>query len=320
MSIIVQCDCGKKYKVIDDKAGKKMRCKECNGFVVIPKPKPEPTDDCDDDYGTGEAAPRPKSKTSSKSTGNRRRKKSAKSGSEMSPIVKYGIAGGIIAVTVGIAGIVLMSGGETKEEQVARSDDSGKTEKKTVGGESKKPAKPVQSKQDSPVAAIEKLGGKFYFHKKNPGKPLSLRLRGPMVTDTGTVHLKGLTSLQELILGDTKVTDAGLVHFKGLTNLRNLYLSGTNVTDAGLVHLKGLTKLNWLDLNGSNVTDAGLVHLKGLTKLHRLHLAQTKVTDAGLVHLMGLTKLQKLSLLQTKVSYAGVRKLQAALPKCKISR
>ena len=49
-------------------------------------------------------------------------------------------------------------------------------------------------------------------------------------------------------------------------------------------------------------------------------LNNTKVTDAGLVHLKGLSKLQTLFLQGTKVTDAGVKKLQAALPKCRISR
>ena len=70
----------------------------------------------------------------------------------------------------------------------------------------------------------------------------------------------------------------------------------------------------------TNVTDAGLVHLKGLTELQKLWLSATKVTDAGLVHLTGLTNLQTLYLSSTDVTDAGVKKLQAALPKCKIVR
>ena len=45
-----------------------------------------------------------------------------------------------------------------------------------------------------------------------------------------------------------------------------------------------------------------------------------KVADAGLVHLEGLTHLQYLNVNRTKVTDAGVKKLQAALPHCKIIR
>ena len=92
----------------------------------------------------------------------------------------------------------------------------------------------------------------------------------------------------------------------------------TKITDAGLVHLKGLTNLQTLTLGASQVTDAGLVHLKGLSKLETLGLGITKITDAGLVHLEGLTKVGALSFIDTKVTPAGVKKLQQALPNCKI--
>lgn len=97
-------------------------------------------------------------------------------------------------------------------------------------------------------------------------------------------------------------------------------LRKTKVTDAGLEHLTGLTKLQLLKLGSTKVTDAGLEHLRGLTNLQSLVLCGTKVTDAGLEHLKGLTKLQSLYLSRTKVTDAGVKKLQQALPKCKIER
>lgn len=52
-----------------------------------------------------------------------------------------------------------------------------------------------------------------------------------------------------------------LVHLKGLTNLTTLNLGNTRVTDAGLVHLRGLTKLATLTLNGE-VTDVGVTELR----------------------------------------------------------
>ena len=92
------------------------------------------------------------------------------------------------------------------------------------------------------------------------------------------------------------------------------------ITDEGLLHLKALTVLQTLDLTNTKVTDAGLIHLKGLGTLETLNLNRTKVTDSGLEHLKGLTKLQMLDLSNTNVTDAGVKKLQLALPKCKILR
>jgi hypothetical protein len=117
-----------------------------------------------------------------------------------------------------------------------------------------------------------------------------------------------------------QTTDAGLVHLKGLAKLNGLDLSHTPITDTGLVHLKGLTKLNNLYLHLTQITDAGLVHLKGLTKLQSLDFSYTRITDAGLEHLKGLTNLGRLNLRDTQVTAEGVKKLQEALPNCKIDR
>ena len=100
----------------------------------------------------------------------------------------------------------------------------------------------------------------------------------------------------------------------------NVNLGGTKITDAGLVYLKGMQKLKVLGLSGSKITDAGMAHLKGLTKLEGLDLKGTKVTDAGLAHLnlKGLRNLGYLVLGNTYVTAAGIKKLQQALPHCKI--
>ena len=146
------------------------------------------------------------------------------------------------------------------------------------------------------------------------------RLQGLYLKSTkvsGLEHLKGLTRLQGLYLKSTKVS--GLEHLKGLTRLQGLYLESTKVSDAGLEHLKELTRLQTLDLVDTKVSDAGLQHLKGLPRLQVLDLRNTKVSDAGLEYLKGLPRLQWLGLSTTGVTDAGVKKLQQALPNCRIT-
>ena len=193
------------------------------------------------------------------------------------------------------------------------------------------------------IAEIEKLEGGHvrYYDGSNPdtaGKPprwfswlrklhgdeylgnaVTVTFWSTETTDAGLVHLKGLTSLESLLLFGTQITDAGLEQLKGLTKLQELLLFGTQITDAGLVHLKGLTKLKYLQLTGTQITDAGLVHLKDLPNLTYVNLKFTKITDAGLVHLEGLTKLEELDLRFTQVTDEGVKKLQQALPNCGIA-
>ncbi len=168
-------------------------------------------------------------------------------------------------------------------------------------------------------------------------------LNGTQVTDAGLEHYKGLSQLQRLNLNGTKVTDASLDHLKGLSQLRSLFLGNTAVTDVGVEKLKGLPQLQWLDLGNTRVTDAGLEHLKGFSQLQMLVLGNTRVTDAGVERLKGLTQLQMLvldgtrvteagleqlkgfsqlqhlNLLGTKVTDADVKRLQQALPNCRIA-
>ena len=59
---------------------------------------------------------------------------------------------------------------------------------------------------------------------------------------------------------------------------------------------------------------------KGYVQLISLRLDDTKITDAGLVYLQGLSQLQELHIANTKVTEQGVKKLQQALPNCKIVR
>ena len=137
-------------------------------------------------------------------------------------------------------------------------------------------------------------------------------------TDGDLAVLRDLSQLQVLMLQDTKVTGAGLVHLEGLSQLQGLDFFGSQVTDAGLVHLRWLRRLQLLGLQSTRITDAGLVHLEEMKELQQLVLTGTTVTDAGLEHLKGLTHLQELYLVNTKVTDHGIKKLQQALPNCKI--
>ena len=68
------------------------------------------------------------------------------------------------------------------------------------------------------------------------------------------------------------------------------------------------------------VTDTDLKHLKDFPQLQEVFLGRSQVTDAGLEYLEGLSRLQWLDLTNTRTTDAGVKKLQQALPNCKITR
>ncbi len=168
------------------------------------------------------------------------------------------------------------------------------------------------------VDEIQKVGGSVSYEDENaplfnaqPPQPRSLRAL------LGDEFFEQIVSVS---YNGPKFTNSDLARLKGLKQLAFLYLDhATQVTDAGLENLKGLTQLQTLFCNDTPITDANLEQLAGLTQLHILFLNGTQVTDAGLETLKALTQLQGLSLRGTKVTNAGVRKLQQALPNCKIA-
>ena len=97
---------------------------------------------------------------------------------------------------------------------------------------------------------------------------------------------------------------------------------GIHLTTALHVY-RDLTRPVRLKLGGSRVTDDTLEVLSitsgpHFAPLKGLDLSRTQVTDAGLEHLKGLTKLQSLDLRGTQATDEGAKKLQQALPNCKI--
>ena len=118
-----------------------------------------------------------------------------------------------------------------------------------------------------PIAVLEEFGAKYeeesnvrtiernekgevvelnLFHAVKPREisdelmhAIGLGPRTRYFGDAEMVHLKGLTSLQSLVIGGFEITDAGLVHLRGMTKLqtRNLFACD-KITDAGIAELK----------------------------------------------------------------------------------
>jgi len=169
------------------------------------------------------------------------------------------------------------------------------------------------------VEAIEGSGGRIiYAHEPRIGLvgPVTPRIPEP----PGPEWLRQLIgkeyffSVVEVQLIGTSVDDASLMAIKQLTDVKTLWLGSTKVTDAGLVHLEGLTNLQELFLGNTMVIDAGIVHFDGTFAPDN-----SQITDAGLEYLKGLTNLEFLVLLDTQVTGEGVKKLQQALPNCKMN-
>jgi len=147
---------------------------------------------------------------------------------------------------------------------------------------------------------------------------LSLAVNYEDITDSGLVHLEGLSNLRHLDLKFTGVTSKGLVHIENLKSLQYLDVCHTQVDDAGLRHLERLRNLRYLDLGATAITDAGLRHLRELQSLEYLDLSSTSVSDEGIGDIMQLADLKRIDLSSTRITRNGIRRLQEALPGCDV--
>jgi hypothetical protein len=166
-------------------------------------------------------------------------------------------------------------------------------------------------RQHKVVEAIQERGGRVHYVYQFEDEGGWLR---------GLIGTAALGDLVEVRLDTPEIADEAVARLGELTELETLCLSNTQLTDEGLRHLEGLTRLENLWLDDTFVTDDGLAHLRGLSRLKSLWLCGTQVTDAGLAHLGGLTDLEDLRLWKTPVTDEGVKRLQKALPGCRISR
>jgi hypothetical protein len=103
------------------------------------------------------------------------------------------------------------------------------------------------------------------------------------------------------------------------------HLRGLNLYDAAFYGdgLEYLRDIEVLDLTGTEIGDDAMPKFETTRNLKSLSLAGTKITDAGLRHLKGLTQLRELWLgsddRPEKVTAEGIKRLQQALPNCKIN-
>ena len=89
-----------------------------------------------------------------------------------------------------------------------------------------------------------------------------LDLSNSQLCDGDLEYLRGLQSIETLVLNDTRITDAGLKRLQQQSHpkLTTLWVVGTGVTDAGLESVGKMTALKELAL-GDQITDAGLHQL-----------------------------------------------------------
>jgi uncharacterized membrane protein len=95
-------------------------------------------------------------------------------------------------------------------------------------------------------------------------------------------------------------------------------LGGVAFEGDDLKYLSIYSQLQTLYLHNTAVKDINLVHLSHLSTLRTLNLFDTGVSDDAVSHLLKLRALKTLYLHQTKISETGLKRIQKALPRCKI--
>ena len=130
--------------------------------------------------------------------------------------------------------------------------------------------------------------------------------------DADLDSLRGLPSLEMLILNDTPITDAGLKRLQQQSHpkLTKLWIAGTRITDEGLYSVGQMAGLRDLAL-GDRITDAGLEKLLPLKNLEALWLGNNdNITDAGVRCVGRFSGLSALDVGSEKISDAGIAQLK----------
>lgn len=164
------------------------------------------------------------------------------------------------------------------------------------------PAEPAAAPQAGlPAEAIDKINssgpGRVQPVSRDPKDGLILvnAGSGPAFNDEALARIAPVAPLlREIDLSRTGITDQGLALVAKCPDLRKLRLDQTKIGSSGVASLLALGNLETLNLFGTAVDDTAIDHLAQLKALKAVYLGETKVTPDGL------------------------KKLQAALPDCKV--
>lgn len=143
--------------------------------------------------------------------------------------------------------------------------------------------------------------------------------------------LDDLKTLKEIVLGGhpyldngklgghLKLNDADYRHLAALPALEKLKFPENDLGDEALLHLGKIKTLKSLQLMENKFTADGLKHLAGLKQLTNLDLRWNQdLDDAAVAPLTQLTGLRELNVFKTKITPEGVKRLEQALPQCKV--
>ena len=108
--IDVHCSCGKRYRVGDENAGKKLRCQGCESLVTIPSPYAVDDFDDFDEFEDEFDAPPPRRRPA------KRRVSKKQSAGNKGAIIAVSVGGGVVLLAGLIVGIVFIVKGASKDD------------------------------------------------------------------------------------------------------------------------------------------------------------------------------------------------------------
>jgi hypothetical protein len=128
------------------------------------------------------------------------------------------------------------------------------------------------------------------------------------IGDVGAAHIKSLTNLTELHLGDNEIRDVGAEHIATLTNLTALFLWRNKISDAGFRCITTTLKnLRILSAGFNQIGNSGVKHISALTNLTALYLPESHISDVGVKYIATLNNLNTLSLDNNQVGDTGAK-------------
>ena len=121
------------------------------------------------------------------------------------------------------------------------------------------------------------------------------------------------------MMGD--MSDERLGRLRDLPNVRQIIFYDVRGADIFLKRIRGMPSVESMSFSGMNLPEEAIRHLSSFPNLKLLGCGQYNLTDNGLLQLRDLPQLEDLRIEYTaQVSDKGIKKLQQALPDCKITR
>tara|TARA_R110002111_G_scaffold67_2_gene592 strand:- start:6308 stop:7654 length:1347 start_codon:yes stop_codon:yes gene_type:complete len=132
------------------------------------------------------------------------------------------------------------------------------------------------------------------------------------ITDATLANILPLTSVQTLLLTETRIADNSIAVINQLQNLQSLFLPGTGLSGQEIAQLSAQLQLRTLHINNNmRLNDEDIKYIVQYPQLTRVSIAETSITSRGLAEMASLKNLIALQIHLSKIDDQGLAQLQA---------